>query len=114
MLILGACHTFCQIFLLRRSPNPRKTGEFLGCQEGENSARYWRNIDIKKSKRTSFPYQPFGLGDSWSETDFVTFQALFSRPAEFGPYGYGSLTIASNNQEDIQLPDPTSQHNYQV
>ena len=55
-------------------------------QEGENSVRYSQTIDNQDTKRTSFPDQPFGLGDSWSAGKLRTFQALFSRPAEFGPY----------------------------
>ena len=55
-------------------------------QEGENSVRYSQTIDNQDTKRTSFPDQPFGLGDSWSAGKLMTFQALFSRPAEFGPY----------------------------
>ena len=61
---------------------------FLASQERENSARYLPNIDCKESERTSFPDQPFGLGDSWSAGKLRTFQALFSRPAEFGPYAF--------------------------
>ncbi len=55
-------------------------------QEDENSVRYSQTIDNQDTKRTSFPDQPFGLGDSWSAGKLRTFQALFSRPAEFGPY----------------------------
>ena len=55
-------------------------------QEGENSVRYSQTIDNQDTKRTSFPDQPFGLGDSWSAGKLRTFQALFSRPAEFDPY----------------------------
>ena len=55
-------------------------------QEAENSVRYSQTIDNQYTKRTRFPDQPFGLGDSWSAGKFMTFQALFSRPAEFGPY----------------------------
>ena len=50
---------------------------FLAFQEGENSVRYLQTIDNQYTKRTRFPDQPFGLGDSWSAGKFTTFQALF-------------------------------------
>ena len=59
---------------------------FLAFQEGENSVRYLQTIDNQYTRRTRFPDQPFGLGDSWSAGKLTPFQALFSRPAEFGPY----------------------------
>ena len=63
-------------------------GTLRWSQQGENSVRYSQTTDNQDTKRTSFPDQPFGLGDSWSAGKFRTFQALFSRPAEFGPYIY--------------------------
>ena len=59
---------------------------FLAFQEGENSVRYLPTIDNQYTRRTRFLDQPFGLGDSWSAGKLMTFQALFSHPAELGPY----------------------------
>ena len=67
----------------------KRFGTLKWSQEGENSVRYSQTIDLPYTKRRRFPDQPFGLGDSWSEGKLMTFQALFSRPTEFGPYAIG-------------------------
>ena len=64
----------------------KRFGTLKWSQEGENSVRYSQTIDLPYTKRRRFPDQQFGLGDSWSAGKLMTFQALFSRPAEFGPY----------------------------
>ena len=69
---------------------------FLAFQEGANSVRNSPTIDNQYTRRTRFLDQPFGLGDSWSTGKLMTFQALFSRLAEFGPYvKMTSLTITT-------------------
>ena len=45
-----------------------------------------KTIDNQYTKRTRLPDQPFGLGDSSSAVKLTPFQALFSRPTEFGLY----------------------------
>ena len=64
----------------------KRFGTLKWSQEGENSVRYSQTIDLPYTKRRRFPDQQFGLGDSWSAGKLMTFQALFSHPAEFDPY----------------------------
>ena len=64
----------------------KRFGTLKWSQEGENSVRYSQTIDLPYTKRRRFPDQPYGLGNFWSAGKLQTFQALFSRPTEFGPY----------------------------
>ena len=64
----------------------KRFGTLKWSQEGENSVRHLPTIDLPYTKRRRFPDQQFGLGDSWSAGKLMTFQALFSHPAEFDPY----------------------------
>ena len=75
-----------KICLKKSEKSIKQFGTLKWFQEGENSVRYLRTIDLQYTKRRRFLDQPFGLGDSWSAGKLTPFQALFSRSTEFGPY----------------------------